>query len=212
MTKKNEYKEIVVDGVTCVEFVTGGVHKVNVLVDKDIWYECLHEYHWTVSKQGKYISVKSSKDKHSVRLHRIIVEHEYSELDYWGNTIDHINNNPLDNRLENLRIYNSKLNTTNVKSKFSSDNNHLIHSQPSGYKIHTNIFDETIYKHFKTIEEARTYRDEIVIPYIESRVIEMKKKTRDVEFERGLRDKLENDERDEIMETLKKYGVLVQND
>lgn len=207
---KNPYKEVVVDGITCVEFICGGKNQEKVLVDKKAWDEYLSEYHWTAIKKDNYITVKSSRNKHSVRLHRVIVEQECSELDYWGNTIDHRNNNPLDNRLANLRIYNSKLNATNIKSKYQLDNNHLIHKQPGvGYKVHTNVFDETIYKHFRTVEEARIYRDEVVIPYIHKRVAEMTKKSRDIEFERGLRDKLQNNEKEEVLAILKKYGVVV---
>jgi len=207
--KANEYKEVIIEGATCVEFISGGKFQKNVWVDKKAWDEYLHEYHWTAIKNGKYFTIKSSKNKHSVRLHRVIIEHEYSELDYWGNTIDHRNNNSLDNRLKNLRIYNSKLNATNIKSKFESDNDHLIHKQRGGgYKIHTNVFDETIYYNFKTKEEAREYRDREVIPYIKARVSEMIKKTRDIEFERGLRDKLNNNEKEQALDILRKYGIL----
>ncbi len=210
----NKYQEVVIDGINYVEFLTGGKYEIKVLVDKRTWDEYLYEYHWTAIKnnKGTYFTIKSSRDKHSVRLHKVIVEHEYSELDYWGNTIDHINNDTTDNRLVNLRIFNSKLNPTNVRSKFRSDNNHLIHVQKrGGYKVHTNVFDETIYKHFRTLEQARKYRDEEVIPYIELKIIDMKKKTRDIEFERGLRDKLANNEYEEVLEILSKYGFIVQS-
>ena len=81
----------------------------------------------------------------------MIVENEFDELDYWGNTIDHKNNDPLDNRLSNFRIYNSKLNATNQLSKNKGDDMQLIYPQQSkingdyvvhGYKVHSNIFDE----------------------------------------------------------------------
>jgi hypothetical protein len=207
---KNEHKEVVIDGTACIEFKCDGKNQVWVLVDKITWDKYLHQYHWTAIKKGNYITVKTSNKKHSLKLTKIIAEQEYSEIDYWGNTIDHINNNPLDNRLKNLRIYNSKLNATNIKSKFKTDNNHLIHEQPGGkYKVHTNIFDETLYRHFQTLDEARKYRDEHVIPYIENKIEEMKKKTRDIEFERGLRDKLKNSEMDEVLTILRKYGVVV---
>lgn len=207
---KNASREVVIDGVTCVEFTTDGKNKMNVLVDKKAWDEYLHQYHWTAIGRNNYVTIKSSRDKHSVRLYKIIIEHEYSELDYWGNTIDHKNNNPLDNRLENLRIYHSKLNGTNIKSKFETDNNHLIHVQPGGgFKVHTNIFDETVYKHFRTLEEARAHRDQVVLPYIEAKITEMTKKIRDIEFERGLRDKLDNSEKKEVLETLARYGIVI---
>jgi hypothetical protein len=91
-----------------------------------------------------------------------------------------------------------------------SENNHLIHKlKNGGYKVHTNIFDEVIYKYFKTLEAARIYRDQTVNPYVETRIAEMIEKTRNIEFERGLRDKLVNNERQEVLEVLKKYGIVV---
>lgn len=207
---KNKFSEIIVDDEVCVEFITGGKIEIPVLVDKEAWYSYLYKYHWTIIKRGNYYTVKSSNDKHPIRLHKFIIEHEYSELDYWGNTIDHINNNTFDNRLKNLAIANGKLNTTNIASKFQQENNHLIHKQRGDtYKVHTNINDETIYKGgFKTIEEARQYRDEVVIPYLEKIRTEMIKKQRDIEFERGLRDKLDNGEISEVHEILKKYNIM----
>jgi len=207
--KENSYKEVMIDGTACIEFITGGKIQERVLVDQKPWYEYLHQYHWTAIKKDNRITVVSTiNNRPQVRLYRVIVEHENPELDWWGNTIDHRNNNPLDNRQINLEIGNSKFNTTNIKSKFEGENNHLIHKLiRGGYKIHTNVFDETIYKSFDTLEKARAYRDQVVIPYIESRIVDMIKKTRDIEFERGLRDKLNSNEKGEVLEILKKYGI-----
>lgn len=206
--KQNVYKEVVIDGVTCIEFMTGGKYQEKVLVDKEAWDKYLHEYHWTAIKRGNYTSVVTTKNTLAMRLHRIIIEREKDDIDYWGNTIDHINNNPLDNRLSNLRIWNSKLNATNIQSKFQADNNHLIHKQKKGYKVHFNIFDEPVYKNFQTLEEARVWRDTEAIPLIKAKVQEMIVKTRNVEFERGLKDKLANNEKQEVLEILKKYNVI----
>jgi hypothetical protein len=218
LNAKNQYSHITIDGKEYIKFVTGGKYNFEVIVDVHTWEGYLHKYHWTALIKGKnYIEVKTSVNKHSVRLSRMIVENEYDELDYWGNAIDHINNDSLDNRLENLRIYNSKLNATNIKSKYLNEGMHLIYPQMGtrngqkviyGYKVHTNVFDETIYMNFSTVEEAKEYRDNVVLPYIERRVEELKKKIRDIEFERGLRDKIKNNEIDEIRTILRKYGIL----
>jgi hypothetical protein len=207
-TRQNVYEEVVRDGVTCIEFTTGGRYTEKVLVDKNAWDNYLHEYHWTAIKRGNYTSVVTTKNTLAMRLHRIIIEKEKDEIDYWGNTIDHINNNPLDNRLSNLKIGNSKLNTTNIQSKFQADNNQLIHKQKKGYKVHFNIFDEPIYEHFQTLEDARHWRDTKAIPLIKEKIQEMIIKTRNIEFERGLRDKLANNEKQEVLEILRKYNVI----
>ena len=36
--KENKYKEVEVDGITCVEFITDGKYQKRVLVDKEAWY------------------------------------------------------------------------------------------------------------------------------------------------------------------------------
>lgn len=91
-----------------------------------------------------------------------------------------------------------------------------IHPQLSGYKVHYNIAGETYYKHFKiadygsknaTLEAAKLYRNQVVIPNRERKIKEMIKKTRDIEFQRGLKNKLAAGEYDEIIEILKNYKI-----
>lgn len=216
MNAKNKFKKVIIKNEEYIEFITGGKNSIPVLVDIEPWEKYLYKYHWTAIKKEKYYTVKTSINKHSVRIHRMIIEKEFDEVDYWGNTIDHINNNTLDNRLINLRIYNAKLNSTNIKSKYLKDDLHLIYPQVHkkngvnviyGYKVHTNIFDETIYKSFRTIEEAKIYRNLEILPYIQKRIDEMIKKTRDIEFERGLKNKILNNELGEIVSILNKYGI-----
>jgi hypothetical protein len=214
----NTYEYFDFDGDPCVKFVTNGKYKKEVIVDARVWDEYVKDHNWTIIKKSKgYSSVQTSNDKLSVRLYRLIGEKEFSELDYWGNTFDHINNNPLDNRVKNLQISNSKLNSTNILSKNKKDDMHLIFPQYSkrksgkvitSYKIHKNIFDKVIYKNFPTIEEAKSFRDNTLIPYCEKRIEDMKKKTRDIEFERGLRDKLNSNEKNEVIEIINKYKVF----
>lgn len=148
------------------------------------------------------------------------MNHEYSELDYWGTTIDHINNNPLDNRLKNLRIFNTSiLNSTNISSKYSESDIHRQGSKDktNGYKVHYNLAGKTYYKNFsvkeygsaqEAIKAAKKYRDEFVIPEREKIIIEMMRKTRSIEFERGLRDMLNAGEFDEVIKILRKYNVV----
>lgn len=219
----NPYEEKIVDGQECVVFQTVGKEVHDVIVDKKSWYDYLKQYSWTAIKSGSRINVKTSIHKQSSRLWRVIVEHEYDELDWWGVTVDHINNNPLDNRICNLRLYNAAiLNSTNISSKYEESDMQYIHrngskDKPSGFKIHYNLAGKTFYKNFgvsdygsveNAIRAAQRYRDEVVLRERESVINEMVKKTRNVEFERGLRDKLRAGEKDEVMTILKKYDVI----
>lgn len=219
----NPYEEKIIDGEECVVFQTVGKEVHNVIVDKRPWYEYLKQYSWTAIKSGTRINVKTSIDKQSNRLWRVIVEHEYDELDWWGSTVDHINNNPLDNRICNLRLYNAAiLNSTNISSKYEKSDMQYIHrngskAKPSGFKIHYNLAGKTFYKNFsisdygsaeRAIEAAQRYRDEIVVSERKQVIDEMIKKTRTIELERGLRDMLKAGEKDEVIMILKKYGIL----
>jgi hypothetical protein len=147
----NFYEEKIIDGKECVVFQTVGKEVHSVIVDKKCWYEYLKCYSWTAIKNGSRINVKTSIDKQSNSLWRVIVEHEYDELDWWGATVDHINNNPLDNRICNLRLYNAAiLNSSNVSSKYEKDGMQYIHrngdkNNPSGFKIHYNLAGRTFY-------------------------------------------------------------------
>lgn len=172
---------------------------------------------------GSRVSVKTSINKQSQRLWRFIIEQEYDELDYWGSTIDHKNNNPLDNRITNLRIFNtSLLNSTNISSKYKDDDMQYIHRQGrpllTGYKVHYNLGGETFYRHFgikqhgteqAALLEARKYRDTVVLQARDSTIEGLIKKCRDIEFERGLRNKIEAGELEEVKEILGKYGLYL---
>ena len=61
---------------------------------------------------------------------------------------------------------------------------------------------------YKTKEDAIAYRDREVIPAREAENIKIEKKARDIEFERGLRDKLNNNEKEEVLEILRKFEII----
>ena len=215
--ESNPFEYIDFDGQECVRFTTVGEYRYSVIVDKLAWDTYLSEHSWTICLQGKRTSVKTSINKQTVFLWRFIIEHERDELDYWGKTIDHINNNPLDNRLCNLRIYNAILNSTNVSSKFSEEGRQYIHDVTGGYKIHYNLGGETFYWFFgskkhgsmaNALEAAKKYRDEVVIPDRVRKIAELERKSRNIEFERGLRDKINAGEKGEILAILQKYDIL----
>ena len=78
------------------------------------------------------------------------------------NEIDHINRNPLDNDLSNLRWCNRSINTQNTNV---SKNNKLQEKNicrfRKGYKVDLYKNGKKICKTFKTLEEAKEWRDNV---------------------------------------------------
>lgn len=217
--EKNPFEYIIFEGQECVRFQTVGKYKYDVIVDKKAWDEYLSKHTWTVTMQGKRPSIKTSINNQTTFIWRMIIEHEKGELDCWGTTIDHINHNPLDNRLTNFEVYNSAiLNSSNISSKFEDEDRQYIHTVTGGYKIHYSLAGKPYYIGFfgakkygsyeKALEAAKEYRDKYVIPEREVLINEMIRKTRNIEFERGLRDKIAAGETDEIIAVLRKYGIV----
>jgi hypothetical protein len=85
-------------------------------------FEHLIQYKWYKDKENY---VNGNVNKITWKMHRYIMikilKHELTSK----NLIDHINNNPLDNRRENLRIVNSSENARNKKKKDNSTSEYL---------------------------------------------------------------------------------------
>lgn len=88
-----------------------------VVSDRD--YKVLNKYPWYVVKTPRSIYANTSINGKTVYMHRLIMSAQK------GQEIDHINNDGLDNRRENLRFCTSSQNKANMRLR--SDNK-------SGYK------------------------------------------------------------------------------
>ncbi|MCE5342348.1 MAG: hypothetical protein LLF96_02005 [Eubacteriales bacterium] len=111
-------------------------------------------------------------------------------------------------------------NATNISSKNEVINQKYIFEQKQGnriygYKVQYSIGGKPEYKNFgrreysnleSVLEAAKEFRDE-QYAIITSKISELEKKSRDIEFERGLRRKIKHCEKDEILDILKKYSI-----
>lgn len=86
-----------------------------VIVDSELFHE-LMKYSWAISERNY---VKGTIDGKNVQLSRFV-------MDYSGNLyVDHINNNPLDNRKSNLRIVTVRENALNMSSRKGSSSQYV---------------------------------------------------------------------------------------
>lgn len=144
------------DNIPIIELFNKKKEKVaETLVDEDNYFE-LMKHTWNLSIQG-YVKGLTN-DRKPVRLHRFV-------LNYTGNKlVDHINNNKLDNRKENLRMVDSNQNMQN-RSKNSNCKSIYIGVSPKGENkwrasIHLNNKKINIGT-YKTEKDAARARDKI---------------------------------------------------
>ena len=84
----------------------------NIFIDNDDFYK-IKDYKWSVYKYGiNYYASTSDKNK-TIYMHRLIIDPP-ENMD-----VDHINNNGLDNRKDNLRICTRAQNSRNKRKGIS---------------------------------------------------------------------------------------------
>jgi hypothetical protein len=118
------------------------VKEEEIIIDEESFYEIM-KYKW--HKRKNYF--RGEVDGKRVGLTNFIMNY------YEDDIIDHINNNPLDNRKENLRIVTAHQNSMNCKSRKGSSkyigvskrkNKYVAQIRPNGKQIYLGQFDDEI--------------------------------------------------------------------
>lgn len=122
------------------------------LVDDEVFDE-LSKFNWYEATGGYVKRHKRVEGKlTSIFMHRVVIGAEK------GQTVDHINRNPLDNRKENLRIVNKSENAMNSKKAINNSSGYrgVYHDKrDNSYDAFINKDGKRIYLgRFKQIKEA----------------------------------------------------------
>jgi len=134
-----------------------GIKISEAIVDEKIW-ETLSKYKWSKSESYAHGNV----DNKTIYMHIFIYILFFGEIPK-GKTIDHINGNPLDNRIENLRCVNKSIQQHNQKKREKS-------SYITKYKGITIAFqkyrvsdENKMYHYFEYLEDAALKANEIAV-------------------------------------------------
>lgn len=101
-------------------YARDGSVKATFLVDDD-QAEAISAYRWKLSTRGYIVrNVNRNGKFRTICLHRHLMGLEPGDKQW----VDHINRNPLDNRLENLRLSNPQLNAQNRNADRGSTSTH----------------------------------------------------------------------------------------
>ena len=103
---------------------------------------------------------KNSKET-KFKLHRLIYQIYYPDIDINNLCIDHIDNNTLNNNIQNLRHCNRSENRCNVKVHKNNllGIKNISLTKFNTYQVHINKNKKKYSKTFKTLEEAIEYRN-----------------------------------------------------
>lgn len=106
-----------IDSIAIIELFNNKKEKVGEVLIDDNLYTDLIKFSWHKNDSGYSVGSKITSKK---RMHRYIFEDILKQNIPENFVVDHINNNRLDNRLENLRIVSKKDNACNLKKQDGS--------------------------------------------------------------------------------------------
>jgi hypothetical protein len=134
------------------------IKKIDIIIDEDLYYDII-KYKWCKNKND----IRTLINNKQIALSRYI-------MNYKGeNYVDHINNNPLDNRKCNLRIVTPEQNNMNKSSHKNSSSKYIgVYWHKQNKKWQTSITFKGNTVHLGTFEdeiEAAKARDIATLKY-----------------------------------------------
>jgi hypothetical protein len=113
------------------------------------------QYAWRVTARG-YVEASSyfADEPRTIKLHRLVMSALQS-----AEQVDHINRNPLDNRVDNLRFVDP---STNIRNTDRVDNAKHIRYHKGYYELRLTINGINYNKTFNTLEDAQYERQHIL--------------------------------------------------
>lgn len=129
----------------------------NVLVSEED-YPQLTQYKWYVGTSGGYAYRQDGRK--TIYMHREIIALQYGDYPAKGRHTHHLNENPLDNRRENLRVVspseNLRLKTENYRNN-TTGHRHVYYDRSNGTYSAIVTLHKKRYRsaRFATLEEAK---------------------------------------------------------
>jgi predicted RNase H-like HicB family nuclease len=133
-------------------FNKNGEKVEETMVDEDKYYDLIR-YNWYL-RDDRY--VQGVVEGETIRMSRYVINY------YGDDQVDHINNNPLDNRLINLKISTPIENMSHLRKSKNNTSGHTGVCRFNGDKWRARMFvsGKEKSKTFKTYEEAVEQREE----------------------------------------------------
>tara|TARA_R110000803_G_scaffold92586_1_gene160093 strand:- start:27 stop:512 length:486 start_codon:yes stop_codon:yes gene_type:complete len=141
----------------------------NYSFDKNTNQVYSHNYnkYLTPNLSNGYYRIKLNKNnkQKNYQLHRLIYQMYYPDIDITNLEIDHIDNKPLNNNIENLRHCNRSENNCNTKVHKNNllGVKNISLTKYNNYQVQIKKNKIRYTKTFKTLEEAIEYRDNKLI-------------------------------------------------
>lgn len=150
--KLKQLNDNITEGNTVKIAMTNGSYS---LVDKEM-LPIVSQYRWSVAGRG--YSIGNNKDKKLIKMHHLVLPRKS------GYVTDHINQDKLDNRRENLRYVNQSLNTINGKIRGTNKTGVIGVSWCAGrsrWRASIIVNGKQTNRYFKDIKDAILYRKQL---------------------------------------------------